>query len=151
MQPKNFWLKWKCENEFLLTKITTKVVMMNLAFSIIKDRRSHQRCSVKKGLLRNFTKFTRKSLCQSLFYNKFDFLSKIVGHSGWLTTGKKKHWLKRPKAVPQKMKFRPKYKSFKISSLELFFWKYYFGFTTFYNCPRVTMDIIRVFFNFRFF
>ena len=31
---------------------------------------SHQRCSVKKGVLRNFAKFTGKRLCQSLFFNK---------------------------------------------------------------------------------
>ena len=29
-----------------------------------------QRCSVKKGVLRNFTKFTGKHLCQCLFFNK---------------------------------------------------------------------------------
>ena len=29
-----------------------------------------QRCSVKKGVLRNFAKFTGKHLCQSLFFNK---------------------------------------------------------------------------------
>ena len=29
-------------------------------------RSSHQRCSMKKGGLRNFTKFTAKNLCQSL-------------------------------------------------------------------------------------
>ena len=34
------------------------------------DRSSHRRCSVKKGVLRNFTKFTAKHLCQSLFFNK---------------------------------------------------------------------------------
>ena len=33
-------------------------------------RSSHQRCSVRKGVLRNFPKFTRKHLCQVLFYNK---------------------------------------------------------------------------------
>ena len=33
-------------------------------------RSSHQRCSIKKGVLRNFTKFTGKHLCQSLFFNK---------------------------------------------------------------------------------
>ena len=27
-------------------------------------------CSVKKGVLRNFAKFTGKHLCQSLFFNK---------------------------------------------------------------------------------
>ena len=39
--------------------------------AIIKDSRSsHQRCSVKKGVLKNFAKFTEKHLCQSLYFNK---------------------------------------------------------------------------------
>ena len=29
-----------------------------------------QRCSIKKVVLRNFTKFTGKHLCQSLLFNK---------------------------------------------------------------------------------
>ena len=33
-------------------------------------RSSHQRCSTRKGVLRNFTKSTGKHLCQSLFFNK---------------------------------------------------------------------------------
>ena len=33
-------------------------------------RSSHKRCSRKKGVLRNFPKFTGKHLCQSLFFNK---------------------------------------------------------------------------------
>ena len=33
-------------------------------------RSSHQKCSVRKGLLRNFAKFTGKYLCQSLFFTK---------------------------------------------------------------------------------
>ena len=33
-------------------------------------RSSHQRCSMKKVVLRNFTKFTGKHMCQSLFFNK---------------------------------------------------------------------------------
>ena len=33
-------------------------------------RSSHQTCSMKKGILRNFAKFTGKHLCQSLFFNK---------------------------------------------------------------------------------
>ena len=33
-------------------------------------RSSHQRCSARKGVLRNFSKFTGKHLCQVLFYNK---------------------------------------------------------------------------------
>ena len=33
-------------------------------------RSSHQRCSVRKSILGNFTKFTGKHVCQSLFFNK---------------------------------------------------------------------------------
>ena len=33
-------------------------------------RSSHQRCSVRKDILRNFAKFTGKHLRQVLFYNK---------------------------------------------------------------------------------
>ena len=35
-----------------------------------------QRCSVKKGVLRNFAKFIGKHLCQSLFFNKVETLLK---------------------------------------------------------------------------
>ena len=31
---------------------------------------SHRRYSMKKGVLKNFTKFTGKHLCESLFFNK---------------------------------------------------------------------------------
>ena len=36
----------------------------------VTSRSSHQRFSVRKGVLRNFTKFTRKHLYQSLFSDK---------------------------------------------------------------------------------
>ena len=32
--------------------------------------RSHQRCSVKKGVFRNFAKFIGKHLCQRLFFTE---------------------------------------------------------------------------------
>ena len=35
-----------------------------------QNRSSHRRCSVRKGVLRNFAKFTGEHLCQSLFLNK---------------------------------------------------------------------------------
>ena len=35
-----------------------------------RNRSSRQRCSMKKSVLRNFAKFTRKHLCHSLFFNK---------------------------------------------------------------------------------
>ena len=33
-------------------------------------RSSHRGCSIKLGVLKNFAKFTRKYLCQRLFFNK---------------------------------------------------------------------------------
>ena len=38
--------------------------------NISDERSSHRRCSIRKGVLRNFAKFTEKDLCQSLFFNK---------------------------------------------------------------------------------
>ena len=35
-----------------------------------KRRSSHERCSIKEVALRNFTEFTGKQLCQSVFLNK---------------------------------------------------------------------------------
>ena len=43
-----------------------------------RERGSQQRCSIKKGVLKNFTKFTGKHLCQSLFFNKVAGLSQQV-------------------------------------------------------------------------
>ena len=49
---------------------------LSISISFMKDivlellRSSHRRCSVKKGVLRKFAKFTGKHLCQSLFFNK---------------------------------------------------------------------------------
>ena len=39
-------------------------------WNLSEYRSSHRRCSIRKGVLRNFAKFTRKHLCQSLFFNK---------------------------------------------------------------------------------
>ena len=47
-------------------------------------RSSHQRCSLTKGVLRNFAKFTGKHLCQSFFFNKVEacnFVKKETWHS----------------------------------------------------------------------
>ena len=41
-----------------------------LALLNFNSKSSHRRCSVKKGVLRNFAKFTGKHLCQSLFLIK---------------------------------------------------------------------------------
>ena len=36
----------------------------------LSTKSSHRRCSVEKGVLRNFAKFTGKHLCRNLFFNK---------------------------------------------------------------------------------
>ena len=47
-----------------------RLVVMLLILKVSVFRSSHRRCSMKKGVLRNFTKFRGKRLCQSLFFNK---------------------------------------------------------------------------------
>ena len=44
--------------------------MSKMIINQLKHRSSHRRCSVRKGVLRNFAKFTGKHLCQSFFINK---------------------------------------------------------------------------------
>ena len=50
--------------------LSSKVWLHTFEFVCCVHRSSHQRYSVKKGVLRNFAKFTGKHLCQSLFFNK---------------------------------------------------------------------------------
>ena len=44
----------------------------------LKDRSSHRRCSVKKGVLKNFVKFTGKQLSQSVVFNKVAGVTKSL-------------------------------------------------------------------------
>ena len=60
---------------FFLIIITTTVNISNVCFwfklkRLQRIRSSYQRCFIIKGVLRNFSKFTGKQLCQSLFFNK---------------------------------------------------------------------------------
>ena len=52
------------------------------------DRSSHQRCFIRKGVLKNFAKFTPKHLCLSLFFNKVAGLRHVnmfcTEHFWWL-------------------------------------------------------------------
>ena len=58
-------------NTNLLLYIVDLSLVINLSLVICKNNRSsHERYSVRKGVLRNFAKFTGKQLCQSLFFNK---------------------------------------------------------------------------------
>ena len=53
-------------------EVTATTINMGSQTDMIssRDRSSHRRSSVRKGVFRNFAKFTRKDLCQSLFFNK---------------------------------------------------------------------------------
>ena len=46
----------------------------NLQIFSEHHRRSHQRCSIKNGVLKSIAIFTEKHLCQSLFFNKVEGL-----------------------------------------------------------------------------
>ena len=54
--------------------IICRIVSYQPDFSAKNDkemfRNSHRICSVEKGVFKNFANFTRKHLCQSLFFNK---------------------------------------------------------------------------------
>ena len=52
-------------NQFLLAVWSC----IQLTYCCAKFRSSHQRCSIRKGVLRNFVKFTGKHLCQSRFFS----------------------------------------------------------------------------------
>ena len=50
---------------------TTVYLKVEILFTYpVKNRSSHQSCSVRKGVLRNFAKFTEKHKRQSVFFNK---------------------------------------------------------------------------------
>ena len=67
--------KYRCDS--LKEKNTQKLLCKSkwnegkwVSLRLSKARSSHRRCSVRKGILKNFAKFTGKHLCQSLFFNK---------------------------------------------------------------------------------
>ena len=55
----------KCSRRLLKERYVNTVFTYSVFF-----KSSHWRCSVKKGVVRNFAKFTGNHLCQSLFIKK---------------------------------------------------------------------------------
>ena len=51
-------------------KLTRRKYSVDTLADTATVRSSHWGCSVRKGVLRNFAKFTGKHLCLSLFFNK---------------------------------------------------------------------------------
>ena len=63
-------LRWN--NKVIKKRLQLRFFPMNIAKFLRTAffRSSHQRCSFRKVVLRNFAKFTGKHLCQSFFFNK---------------------------------------------------------------------------------
>ena len=59
------WSHWLCLTNLLWSFSVHYLEWNSNHFS--SYRSNHRRCSVRKGVLRNFAKFTGKHLCQSLF------------------------------------------------------------------------------------
>ena len=51
-------------------KFIFNLFALKISQDLTKPRSSRRRCSIWKGVLRNFAKFTGKHLCYSLFFNK---------------------------------------------------------------------------------
>ena len=63
-------------------------LLKSMVLALLMNRSSHQRCSVKNGVHRNFVKSTGKCLCQSLFFNKvagyaYEFFISFLRFSGF--------------------------------------------------------------------
>ena len=58
--------RFQIDLTYCLSILSTEFIL----FTEFIYRSSHQRCSMRKGVLRNFAKFTGKHLGQSLFFNK---------------------------------------------------------------------------------
>ena len=88
---KGYWIIWQNTSRYEAT----------IGSYLLRIRGSHWRCSVRKGVLRNFTKFTGKHLRQSLFFNK------VAGHKTPLDDcfcriEKKSAFFSGSKEIPQK-------------------------------------------------
>ena len=62
------------KNTFFTEHLWT-TASMTLKYEILIVRSSHQRCSIKKSFLKDFTTFTGKHLCQSPFFIKVSGVS----------------------------------------------------------------------------
>ena len=65
-------LKMIINNNIKATFLLFITVFKFHGYTVFKEnyRSSHRRCFIRKGILKNFTKFTGKHLCQSPFFNK---------------------------------------------------------------------------------
>ena len=70
-----WWVSWQ-----FLVPFTLLSWWILLKIDSEKSRSSQQRCSLRKGVLGSFAKFSGKHLCQSLLFNKVaDLFAKFTG------------------------------------------------------------------------
>ena len=60
-------IRWTHNSKPVRFKSSLLVILWRIVRTTYRS--SHRRCSVGKGVLRNYAKFTRKHLCQSIFFN----------------------------------------------------------------------------------
>ena len=62
-----------CSDDSVITRFLKANSTINFLYNVGKTPSSEAatRCSMKNGVLRNFTKFTGKHRCQGLFFNNF--------------------------------------------------------------------------------
>ena len=82
-------LRFLISNSSFLT-VTSSSFFSRKYENVSEPRSSQRRCSLRKGIVWNFAKFTRKHLCQSLFFDK-------VAGLGPATLSKKRLW---PRCFP---------------------------------------------------
>ena len=69
------------------SRLSRRCITHSIEISIgANARRTHWRCSLKKGVLKNFTTFTGKHLCESLFFNKVTGLRQLFSTEQLQTT-----------------------------------------------------------------
>ena len=77
-----FYHIWNCAFSWILTFIQPWPWVRDNQILFGHIRSNHQRCSVRKDILRNLAKFTGKHLRQSFFFNKYkNILKKGLWHS----------------------------------------------------------------------
>ena len=63
-----FWNRSKPENEYSSKTLDANYIWNEWIKIRFLFRNSHQRCSVRNGVRKNYAKFTGKHLCQSLYF-----------------------------------------------------------------------------------
>ena len=115
-------------------KCSTRYNLLGIA------RTGHQRCSLRKDVLRNFTKFTGKQLYHSLFFNKVPGLRPFSQNTSWQLQNSRNNLLCITYSEQQNILLRITYSEQQEYSnivLHITYWKLQI-YSTLYNLLRMT-------------